>query len=257
MALWKRADCPAPVSTELYPDIDEDDTDAQAAARWCVEQDLMKDFARTNSDGTQTVKFKPYDYVFRPQSLVKWYKLEKLLNRSLFALSGGEKQKIACASADAIHPDIFVLDEPSSNLDIATIEDLIGVIRHWQSEKKTVIVAEHRLYYLVPYADRILYMTHGSITQEFTKAEFQKLLPDELQGMGLRALDPFHLPPEASPKPSAPQLHIKGFQFSYEKHGPSNVDIPRPDPAQREDHRHYRKQRRGKIYLRPVSVRSG
>lgn len=80
MALWKRADCPAPVSTELYPDIAEDDTDAQAAARWCVEQDLMKDFARTNSDGTQTVKFKPYDYVFRPQSLVKWYKLEKLLN---------------------------------------------------------------------------------------------------------------------------------------------------------------------------------
>lgn len=80
MALWKRADCPAPVSTGLYPDIDEDDTDAQAAARWCVEQDLMKDFARTNSDGTQTVKFKPYDYVFRPQSLVKWYKLEKLLN---------------------------------------------------------------------------------------------------------------------------------------------------------------------------------
>lgn len=80
MALWKRADCPAPVSTELYPDIDEDDTDAQAAARWCVEQDLMKDFTRTNSDGTQTVKFKPYDYVFRPQSLVKWYKLEKLLN---------------------------------------------------------------------------------------------------------------------------------------------------------------------------------
>ena len=80
MALWKRADCPAPLSTELYPDIDEDDTDAQAAARWCVEQDLMKDFARTNSDGTQTVKFKPYDYVFRPQSLVKWYKLEKLLN---------------------------------------------------------------------------------------------------------------------------------------------------------------------------------
>lgn len=80
MALWKRADCPAPVSTELYPDIDEDDTDAQAAARWCVEQDLMKDFARTNSDGTQMVKFRPYDYVFRPQSLVKWYKLEKLLN---------------------------------------------------------------------------------------------------------------------------------------------------------------------------------
>ena len=153
-------------------------------------------------------------------------KLEKLLNRSLFALSGGEKQKIACASADAIRPDIFVLDEPSSNLDIATIEDLIGVIRHWQSEKKTVIVAEHRLYYLVPYADRIFYMKDGSIVREFTGAEFQKLPPDELRGMGLRALDPFHLSPEAAPKLAAPQLHIKGFQFSYEKHGPLNVDIP-------------------------------
>ena len=121
-------------------------------------------------------------------------KLEKLLNRSLFALSGGEKQKIACASADAIHPDIFVLDEPSSNLDISTIEDLIGVIRHWRSEKKTVIVAEHRLYYL--------------------------------QGMGLRALDPFNLPPEAKPKAKPPTLHIKEFRFSYDKHGPLIVDIP-------------------------------
>ena len=114
-----------------------------------------------------------------------------------------------------------MLDEPSSNLDIATIEDLIGVIRHWQSEKKTVIVAEHRLYYLVPYADRILYMKHGSIVQEFTGAEFQKLPPDKLQGMGLRALDPFHLPPEAAPKPAAPQLHIKGFQFSMKSTAPS------------------------------------
>ena len=84
MALWKRADCPAPVSTELYPDIDEDDTDAQAAARWCVEQDLMKDFARTNSDGTQTVKFKPYDYVFRHpvagHSEVRRHRQQSLLN---------------------------------------------------------------------------------------------------------------------------------------------------------------------------------
>lgn len=82
-------------------------------------------------------------------------------------------------------------------------------------------------YFFSPwYADRILYMKHGSIVREFTGTEFQKLSPDELQGMGLRALDPFHLPPEAAPKPAAPKLHIKGFQFSYEKHGPLNVDIP-------------------------------
>lgn len=153
-------------------------------------------------------------------------KLEKLLNRSLFSLSGGEKQKIACASADAIHPDIFVLDEPSSSLDTASIKDLTSVIRHWQSEKKTIIVAEHRLYFLVPYADRILYMKHGSIAQEYTRLEFQSLSSDELQYMGLRALDPFTLPSEGLPKTDAPKLHIKGFQYSYEKHGTLNVDIP-------------------------------
>ena len=37
------------------------------------------------------------------------------------------------------------------------------VIRHWQSEQKTILVAEHRLYYLVPLVDRIIYMKHGEI----------------------------------------------------------------------------------------------
>ena len=117
----------------------------------------------------------------RLEDTTKSLKLEKLLNRSLFALSGGEKQKIACASADAIHPDIFVLDEPSSNLDIATIEDLMQVIRHWQSEQKTILVAEHRLYYLVHLADRIFYMKHGAISKEFTRQQFQSLSPETLQ----------------------------------------------------------------------------
>lgn len=153
-------------------------------------------------------------------------KLENLLNRSLFALSGGEKQKIACASADTIQPDIFVLDEPSSNLDIAAIEDLAKVIRHWRADRKTIIVAEHRLYYLIPYADRIIYMKHGAICHEFTKQEFQGLRPDELQRMGLRAIDPFQLAPEATPKPGSSTLRIRNFLFSYEKRGPSNVDIP-------------------------------
>ena len=44
--------------------------------------------------------------------------------------------------------------------------------------------------------------------------------------MGLRALDPFNLPPEAKPKAKPPTLHIKDFRFSYDKHGPLIVDIP-------------------------------
>lgn len=162
----------------------------------------------------------------RLKDTTKSLKLEKLLDRSLFALSGGEKQKIACASADAICPDIFVLDEPSSNLDIATIEDLIQVICHWQSEKKTILVAEHRLYYIAPLADRIIYMKRGEISKEFTRQQFQSLSPEKLQEMGLRALDPFNLSPEVKPKENTPILHIKGFRFSYDKHAPLVVDVP-------------------------------
>ena len=47
--LWERADKPEPVSTALYSDIDESDTDAQKAARWAVEQELMKDNGEKNT----------------------------------------------------------------------------------------------------------------------------------------------------------------------------------------------------------------
>ena len=80
LALWNHADCPAPESTELYPDIDEDDDDAQAAARWCVEQGLMKDYHKTDKDGNEEVTFKPGRYVLRLQAIKAWYDLEKLLS---------------------------------------------------------------------------------------------------------------------------------------------------------------------------------
>ena len=80
LGLWKRANCPAPVSTELYADIEQNDADAQAAARWCVEQGLLKDYHEQNDDGTETVTFKPGRYVARPYALNRWYQLEKLLD---------------------------------------------------------------------------------------------------------------------------------------------------------------------------------
>ena len=51
-------------------------------------------------------------------------RLEKLMNRNIFKLSGGEKQRIACGSVAAMAPDIFVLDEPTSNLDLEAIDDM-------------------------------------------------------------------------------------------------------------------------------------
>lgn len=176
--------------------------------------------------GCENMGLPVQEMLARLENTTKCLKLENLLGRSLFALSGGEKQKIACASADAICPNTFVLDEPSSNLDISSIKDLTEVIRQWQSENKTVIVAEHRLYYLAPYADRIIYMKRGAICNEYTREEFLELDPKELKKMGLRALNPFDLMPEKKPEANEKSLQIDNFWFSYEKRGYPIVNIP-------------------------------
>ena len=74
--------------------------------------------------------------------------IENLLGRNIFALSGGEKQKIAFASVYAMNPSVYLLDEPSSNLDGAAIGELREHLRLIKSQGKTVVIAEHRLYYL-------------------------------------------------------------------------------------------------------------
>lgn len=85
----------------------------------------------------------------RVQNTAQTLNIEKLLGRSIFSLSGGEKQKIAFASVCAMHPDIFLLDEPSSNLDLESIEDLRKHIALLKEQGKTILIAEHRLYYLI------------------------------------------------------------------------------------------------------------
>ena len=113
--------------------------------------------------------------------------MDNLLDRNLFALSGGEKQKIACASAAAMQPAIFVLDEPSSNLDLRSIANLKAVIGKWKEQGKTVVIAEHRLYYLMEIADRVIYMENGRIIKDFPIAEFLKVDTEALHRKGLRS----------------------------------------------------------------------
>lgn len=102
-------------------------------------------------------------------------KVTNLLNRSIFSLSGGEKQKIAFASVYATNPDIYILDEPSSNLDTNSISDLAEYIQIIKNQGKTVVIAEHRLYYLTNLADEIYYMEQGEIKYKWTQSEFLKL----------------------------------------------------------------------------------
>lgn len=87
-----------------------------------------------------------------------------LRDRRLETLSGGERQRVAIAGAMAAMPSYLVLDEPTSQLDPQSAEEVLSVLLRLRDEiGVSVILAEHRLERVVSYADRIAVMTAGSI----------------------------------------------------------------------------------------------
>ena len=137
-----------------------------------------------------------------------------LLERSIFALSGGEKQRIACASAWAMGPELFVLDEPSSNLDGEGIRQLREILKQLKKAGKTVLMAEHRLWYAADLADRVFYLREGQLKQIYAGAEFLALPEGKRRSMGLRSLKEVPLP-EPHPSSEAGGLTVRGLRASY------------------------------------------
>lgn len=124
----------------------------------------------------------------RFSNIVKLFSLEKLIDRNIFDLSGGEKQKIACASTCAGYPKILVFDEPSSNLDHETINEYSDILRELKRQGYTIIIAEHRLYYLMDICDKVIYMENGEIKKKYKKDEFVLITDDDRKKLGLRAV---------------------------------------------------------------------
>ena len=116
--------------------------------------------------------------------------IEKLEDRDVFSMSGGEKQLLAFASVYVMNPQIYVLDEPSANLDIVAMEKLSEIMKVIKEKGHTVVVAEHRLAWIQKFADRIIYMKEGRIEQEFTSDEFKALSDLKRKQMGLRSIVP-------------------------------------------------------------------
>ena len=136
--------------------------------------------------------------------------LDNLMDRDIFELSGGEKQQIACASCYTADPRVFVLDEPSSNLDKRAIQRLHRMLVKIKAAGKTVIIAEHRLYYLMDVADRFIYMRSGKIERIFTRDEMKALNESELTALGLRLTDMQSLAVLAWKEDAARETSVKG-----------------------------------------------
>ncbi len=136
--------------------------------------------------------------------------LDNLMDRDIFELSGGEKQQIACASCYTADPQVFVLDEPSSNLDKRAIQRLHRMLVKIKAAGKTVVIAEHRLYYLMDVADRFIYMRSGKIERIFTRDEMKALSESDLTALGLRLTNMESLAVLARKEDAAQETPVKG-----------------------------------------------
>ncbi len=161
--------------------------------------------------GCENLGFKPADIERQVDAAAREFDLAPLIDESLFSLSSGQKQRVACASAAATSPALVVLDEPSSNLDFEAIAQLRSAIARWKAEGIATLVAEHRIHYLEGIADHVLYLDNGRIARRWTAGEFARL--DDCRAHAARAARARHrrhLPKQRPLRRSGKARHAKG-----------------------------------------------
>lgn len=160
----------------------------------------------------------------RVDEAAKELNIEKLLGRSIFELSGGEKQKISCASVSALRPEVMVLDEPTSNLDVHAIEELKQTLLGWKAAGKTIVIAEHRLSWLRDLCDRVICMKDGQVAFDLSMQAFTQYSTEQLHQMGLRSLRDENIAPVQNSVPETETMQLQNFCFSYD--GTPVLNIP-------------------------------
>jgi energy-coupling factor transporter ATP-binding protein EcfA2 len=106
----------------------------------------------------------PAEMRLRVEEVLNLLELTHLRNRPLVTLSGGERQRVAIATALALRPPILALDEPTSQLDPQSAEEVLqALVRLNEEVGLTIILAEHRLERVLRHADRLVYLEGGRV----------------------------------------------------------------------------------------------
>ncbi|XCP84390.1 ABC transporter ATP-binding protein [Roseburia hominis] len=93
-------------------------------------------------------------------------KIESLLKNDPNRLSGGQRQRVAFASIIAMNMDIFVIDEPTSQLDPEGTESIFEIIHMLKEQGKTIILVEHKIDLMAEYADEVLVIQNGELVRK-------------------------------------------------------------------------------------------
>lgn len=116
------------------------------------------------------------------------FHLTSLLERSIFDLSGGEKQRLAIATATILKPSVYVFDEITANLDEESVQQIYEMLRQLKADGATIILAEHRLAWVMPLVDRVFTLEAGKLTHQLSPQELWNLSREKRQSFGLRTL---------------------------------------------------------------------
>ena len=149
----------------------------------------------------------------RLNDMLELFPINHLLNRDIFKLSGGEKQILCIAASYISGTEIIALDEPSSNLDEENITIIKGMLTKLKDKGKTLIISEHRIFYLMDIIDRVFLIQDGKIKKAYTKTDFMKISSEKLNELGLRNNTKTELiVPENQNKGS---FQIKNIEFQF------------------------------------------
>jgi len=105
------------------------------------------------------------EIVRRIDETLEYLGIAGLQLRETFSLSGGEKQKVALAGVLAMRPAILALDEPLANLDSASAQDALALVRRLADEGKAILIIEHRVEDVLGLnPDQVMYLDNGEVT---------------------------------------------------------------------------------------------
>lgn len=186
-------------------------------------QFFMTDTTRELAFGCENLGLKREETVARVAEAVRALALEDFLGRSIFTLSSGEKQQIAIGSVYALGPQVIIFDEPSANLDSVATRRLAQTMAKLKRAGVTLIVVEHRFYYLRDLIDAAYLMEDGCIARRFTREAFCALAEAERVQLGLRTVYPEREHVRAVRKVHVATRHtlsVENLCFAY-KGGPS------------------------------------
>jgi iron complex transport system ATP-binding protein len=121
------------------------------------------------------------------EEIIKQIGIEHLAMRPVKDLSGGETQKVLIARALAQSPEILLLDEPTSNLDLCNQLEVMGLIRRIvEARNLSAIVAIHDLNIALRFADSLLFLKEGKVHTVSTREEITPETIGQIYGVDVK-----------------------------------------------------------------------